>query len=133
MANNPTFEEYEMAAKAAGLTINTWSNSDAPIPWIEVPSFMERDAMRLVMWEPLYDDGDAFRLMVSVPLDVMRTEKDVEALASLGGAHVKIDAHTVAAPIELLGDDPAAATRMAIFRAAVEVGRALREREGGDG
>lgn len=76
-------------------------------------------------WNPLKNDDDAFRLAVQMGLDILRTERDVEALAGLP-PNAKIDAHSVAAPcaVELLGDDPCAATRRAIVRASAAIAKA---------
>jgi len=65
-------------------------------------------------WNPLTDDGDALRLAVTLMLDICCHER---------GAHVDgamREHHT-----EESGDDPYAATRRAIVRAAAEIGKAL--------
>lgn len=88
-----------------------------------VPTFAE--ALRECGWNPLESDGVAFRLATQLGLDLLRTERDVEAIAGLPPyASMNRD---VPAPcgIELLGDDPYAATRRAITRAAAEIGRAM--------
>lgn len=118
---NSDRELLELAAKAAGLTVEYTK-----------PSVISDKVFQLffignyqVDWRPLEDDGDAFRLAVQMGLDILRTERDVEALAGLL-PHVKIDAHSVAAPcaVELLGDDPCAATRRAIVRASAAIAKA---------
>lgn len=64
-------------------------------------------------------DTELLELMARMRIDLLWTDRDVEAMAGLP-PHVQIDAHAVAAPsaIELLGDDPAAAARRAIQRCA---------------
>ena len=68
-------------------------------------------------WNPRNDDSDAFRLMVKLNLNVF---------------HVMATAYAMESETELTGEhnvrhrnDPAAATREAIFKAAVAIGKAL--------
>ena len=67
-----------------------------------------------VLWNPLHNDGDALRLAVRLGLTVMETRHEKE------GRRFARVIDTLAAGIhcELLGDDPYAATRRAIVRAA---------------
>jgi hypothetical protein len=72
------------------------------------------------VWNPLTDDGDAFRLKVDLGLDVRHSEQ-------VPGAWVWCE------PLEeWLGEDsvnnnnPYAATRRAIVRAAAEIGRSMK-------
>ena len=103
-------EMLELAAKAIGLELH-WDGEG--VAWKKWPSFK---------WNPLTDDGDAFRLAVALDLDLMRTERDIEAIATLA-PHAKVNAHGIVAPsaIELIGGDKAAATRRAITRAAAAI------------
>lgn len=97
-------ELLEAAAKAAGqersVAGDLWSNA------------------RGTLWNPLADDGDALRLAVKLNLRVMPQEKCVYVESNpdsvLGFASVS--------EIEMNGDDPFAATRRAIVRAAAAVG-----------
>ena len=104
-------ELLELAAKAAGVG-GGWEfvrGRDTPICY--------RDAGGRA-WNPITDDGDALRLTVklglgvSVPLGYKRT--DVVAFSDS-----RINA------IESHGSDPLAATRLAIVRAAAEIGRQM--------
>jgi len=63
-------------------------------------------------WNPLTDDGDALRLAVKLRIVI-----DVGSVA----AHAYKDGPGVVVP---LGDDPYAATRRAIVRAAAAIGAA---------
>jgi hypothetical protein len=63
-------------------------------------------------WNPLANDGDALRLAVKLKLGVVVTSCDTEIYPSLTGA-IK----------ENHNDDPHAATRRAIVRAAAEIGK----------
>lgn len=116
-------ELLELAAKAAGLNISPIRQEMRDADgfghvglWIHGVS---------TCWNPLTDDAAAMRLAVTLGLDLLRTEKDVEAIAALP-QYAKIDTQAVVAPfgIEALGNDPYAATRRAIVRAAAEIARA---------
>lgn len=75
------------------------------------------DSMTEGIWLPRTDDGDAFRLMVKLNLNVFsvnRTSYVMESESALGN---EITVRH--------GNDPAAATREAIFRAAVVIGQAM--------
>lgn len=63
-------------------------------------------------WNPLTDDGDALRL--AVKLNLM-----VDCSTPTGMAQVAVPPHWIREPI---GDDPYAATRRAIVRAAAAIG-----------
>jgi len=104
-------ELLELAAKAAGIRINHWVYDDLDYS----PAVLEAGGT----WHPLADDGDALRLAVKLDFAVV-----------LEGSknNVRIDG---ASPngLELvnepLGEDPYAATRRAIVRAAAEIGRSM--------
>ena len=63
-------------------------------------------------WNPLTDDGDALRLMVTLKIDV-----------SLYNNCVSVDD----APLEFYDNDPYAAVRRGIVKAAAEIGKNLDE------
>ena len=90
-------ELLEMAAKAAGIECVT-------------PTMIDHD-----QWNPLTDDGDALRLAVIVGIDVDHYFDRVETWKA--GLHGFI--------VEAYGDDPCAATRRAIVRAAAAIGSAM--------
>lgn len=64
-------------------------------------------------WEPLTDDGDALRLAVKLHIDFKAYEKSVRTWVGDPAAQ-----RIIASIEELTGDDPCAATRRAIVRAA---------------
>ncbi len=76
-------------------------------------------------WRPLTDDGDALRLAVKLRIAVEYTFGGVEVSASWRVN--KIFAGNVVEEIGSLrnGDEPNAATRRAIVRAAAEIGKAM--------
>lgn len=103
-------ELLELAAKAAGITC-----------WIHcfgVPPYM---GMRLndgSIWNPLTNDGDAFRLVMSVKsvLKIELKTNRVNVIEDEGG---------LVFITEDYNGDPIAATRRAIVRAAAEIGRRM--------
>jgi hypothetical protein len=97
-------EMLEMAAKAAGLT------GEVRYDYFRMtPSFMA--------WNPLTDDGDALRLAVKLKIDVCFYDGYAEIQA--GGDGI------VSASIESYSEDMYDSTRLAITRAAAEIGRAM--------
>ena len=95
-------ELLELAAKAAGIK-GSFVGDVFAIAWGE-----ERD-----YWNPLTDDGDALRLAVKLGLVL-----DAQGDKTFCGT-TQYDA------IEHHKDDPYAATRRAIVRAAAEIGKTL--------
>ena len=96
-----------LAAKAAGLT---WSKSKDITHdglWIIKPLIK-------TYWNPLTDDGDALRLAVKLGLlvDVCEEATGAQAL-------------NIAFCTEPINNEPYAATRRAITRAAAEIGKAM--------
>jgi hypothetical protein len=106
-------ELLELAAKAAGYT---------HIPSVEIACgvrtqgwfIKETDAepIKEERWNPITDDGDALRLMVQLKLYIDW---------SLNDNMVYVTGCT-----EQLDDDPYAATRRAIVRAAAEIGKGMK-------
>ncbi len=107
-------ELLELAAKAAGIEIKTWSLGNAIIN-------SDSDMYPVVSWNPLTSDGDALRLAVKLNIDFKAYEKTVITLA-IDSAKQEI----IASVSELTNDDPYAATRRAIVRAAAEIGNGMK-------
>lgn len=122
-------ELLEPAAKAAGMLAGTsqfdW-NVEAACFWRHEP---DQDGIS-GPWNPLQDDGDAFRLATKLK---MRIEHDVWIADS---PHTKVRAQITHAKLipsqygrfpeqakEFHDSDPYAATRRAIVRAAAEIGK----------
>ena len=99
----------ELAAKAAGWDTNPWTWSE------RAEAFRYRVGGDWVKWNPLTDDGDALRLAVKLGLcvQVLRQYGETQVFRQSG---YEIEKHN---------DDPFAATRRAIVRAAAEIGRAM--------
>ena len=96
-------ELLELAAKAAGYVIQ----------WGDAWGRDGFDYARIngMMWHPLTDDGDALRLAVKLQIYVQPDGRHAWATT------LQVDT------IEEVGDDPCAATRRAIVRAAAEIGK----------
>ena len=99
-------ELLEQAAKAAELPECGWMG----------PAFMYVKDNTFTDWNPLADDGDALRLAVKLGIDItlFKTAVTATSLRNLVEAE------------EPRGDDPYAATRRAIVRAAAEIGRTMK-------
>jgi hypothetical protein len=97
-------ELLEAAAKAAGYQLSSVSE----MIWSDTLG-------EFVLWNPLTDDGDALRLAVKLKMTV-----DITDEASGAGA---IGLKWCSEPYK---DDPYAATRRAIVRAAAEIGRSMK-------
>jgi hypothetical protein len=72
-------------------------------------------------WNPLTDDGDALRLAVKLGLDI---ESDLPA--HLVEVWFPNGINTCGSVYEPYGNDPYAATRRAIVRAAAEIGKEMK-------
>lgn len=103
MHSDFTREDYEHAARAAGLEV---------IPHLD--RVYQHTRFGTVEWNPATDDGDALRLAVKLGIHITNSQADVWATT---------EALTEIVP---LGDDPYRATRHAIFRAAIEIGKSMK-------
>lgn len=104
-------EQHELAAKAAGLAI-TWKEGHCKGGPFEGAFVGDQP------WRPKDDDGDSRRLEVKLGLTVCVSYK-----YGLTWADKDDKGHALAKADH--DGDPYAATRLAIFRAAVEIGRSM--------
>jgi hypothetical protein len=113
-------ELLELAAKAAGIAV-VRSRLDDPMnsDFLVVGSVRNHE-QRNGPWNPLADDGDALRLAVKL-------KKFPHLLHDGDGVITGYEAkrNSFSPIIEQFGDDPDAATRRAIVRAAAEIGKAM--------
>ena len=72
-------------------------------------------------WNPITDDGDALQLMVRLRLE----PRFLDNSHSNGAEPSRVTLHNVAGIVENIDDDPLAAARRAIVRAAAEIGRQM--------
>lgn len=91
-------EMLENAARAAGLTII----GESPGGWV----WVKRPGEEGYEWSPPDNNGDAFQLAAMLGIDVTHLQIAVEIVPT---------------------GDPYAATRLAITRAAAEIGAAMKE------
>ena len=124
-------ELLEDAAKAAGVALY-WADDDPECDWVQgtyprIPDYKVLEKWTWKVWNPITDDGDALRLMVRLAMTV---RQEPSAVAAGWGADCLFGAPTVDGRgpwfwKEWLSDnqDPLAATRRAIVRAAAEIGR----------
>lgn len=102
-------ELLEMAAKAAGIELVGWLN--------EVDATAKTASG---VWEPLYDDGDAFRLAVRLEIEIEHAELAVIA------THRAYNWGWLGEGVNEDYGDRYAATRRVIVRAAAEIGRNMK-------
>jgi hypothetical protein len=117
-------EMLEWAAKAAGMKVPT--KEDYPWAYIDHHGIHRDiscggDGSRMSHWNPLVSDGDAFRLAVKLKLDIFFHPSRVEA--HVAGGRIPAISNIAREEYE---DDPLAATRLAIVRAAAEIGRSMK-------
>lgn len=113
-------ELLERAAKAAGIEIRFQKIHDQNNNAIDFCFELTKPFGMTAPWNPLTDDGNALRLAVKLKLLVVICGDYVETIWD-GCMRVEYGG-----PIKLeLGDDPYAATRRAIVRAAAEIGGSL--------
>jgi hypothetical protein len=115
-------ELLELAAKAAGYVIDEHSRNGSLWAWVyPVGSLPEGNGdMPIFKWSPINDDGDALRLSVKLGMDTYHADDD--GWAAYASHPI---ARGIAYAIEPHGNDPYAATRRAITRAAAEMGKAM--------
>lgn len=101
-------ELLELAAKASGELTPSWYGNDAYFEGV------------LSRWNPLEDDGDALRLAVKLGIELAFTRNKICA-----GRHSTTSYLTWVNENRKV-EDPYAATRRAIVRAAAEVGRNMK-------
>ena len=113
-------ELLELAAKAAGLTDLIYCPAWKCMAEFDIDKqggYFKWDTY----WNPLKDDSDALLLVVSLDLDIEH------GVTSAGGWVVMVSCEEKFSGWfeEVVGQDPLAATRRAIVRAAAEIGKAM--------
>jgi hypothetical protein len=110
--NETDRELLQFAAKAAGLRV-VWPN-EAVLP--------DGSSIR---WNPLINDGDALRLAVKLGILICQSAykpgENAWGFVSIAWYGQKVELES-----EKFTDDPYAATRRAIVRAAAEIGRTMK-------
>jgi hypothetical protein len=113
-------ELLTLAARAAGITL-TWPDGHD-----EYPRVKDADG-RFWIWDPVDFDGDAFGLMVELSMRVEVWNQDYMHLAPYVDVAFDLSAGMDGEVTKRVGDDPRAATRLAITRAAAEIGKTMKE------
>lgn len=117
-------ELLEMAAKAAGIQIDGNVNDWIAQPGIKGGGFLiANDRGGQSSWNPLTDDGDALRLAVTLHLSLV-DYKNADHAERRTSVKVWEGHDSFLFQQELHGEDPLAATRRAIVRAAAAIGAA---------
>jgi hypothetical protein len=111
-------ELLEYAAKAAGLEGYEYTGADMCRTVLESWGDFER----VDVWNPLTNDGDAFRLMVDLKMEV-------SLMGDAAWAMSIEDAAGDSGCSAYFNDDPRKAARQAIVRAAAELGKRMIEEE----
>lgn len=114
-------ELLELAAKAAGLEYHWVKVDGGSLMQASEPGSRSEES-----WNPLTDDGDALRLAVKLMIDIrqfLQYRGVVDALVDRLGFGRG----------ESIGDDPYAATRRAIVRAAAEIAVRAHPKQHNDG
>ena len=109
-------ELLELAAKAAGIELD-WS-----VVGFNGPYYVNKLGGHS-SFRPLDDDGDALRLAVKLGFGVIVFARFDQPDVWVGYRHSENEGRNVA---EELGNDPYAATRRAIVRAAAEIGKNMK-------
>ena len=111
-------ELLELAAKAAGIEVKRSRLDDPGAKDLLI--FANRPNIEnsiYVGWNPLTDDGDALRLAVKLNIVIWECAQYERAMAEVRYGSARGEYW------EPVGDDPYAATRRAIVRAAAELGK----------
>lgn len=114
-------EMQELAAKAAGIELACWDEERQF--WIRMKDDPEKvrqnNKWGSVVFDPLYDDGVAFRLAVGLRIDIGWSHLQYATAMHMpltAGETIRVEEH---------GEDPFATTRRAIVRAAAAIGSTL--------
>jgi hypothetical protein len=111
---NNNRELLELSAKAAGIQGHYASLDEFP-NWMNVHDGEGVYYTASQAWKPLTDDGDALRLAVKLEMDL---SLGLNGCVVLPDPNIRLE--------ELSSDDPYAATRRAIVRAAAEIGKGMK-------
>jgi hypothetical protein len=115
MSTTNDLDLLRLAAKAAGIEINDARQAEREACGFGGAGLWTNTTTH---WNPLKDDGDALRLAVKLDMQVWRGKgPTVCGMPPSGDFWKRLN--------EPLGDDPYAATRRAIVRAAAEIGKAM--------
>lgn len=114
-------ELVELAARAYGLQVKGWIGSKLKY-FDPITGFTDCEGI----WNPLEDDGDAFRLLVKISQRPGGAALMINSRLNMYHvAQCYTDANTIAPSEHLIGN-PASVTRRVITKAAAEIGRGIK-------
>ena len=120
----PDRKLLELAAKAMGYELEPYINSKKPHRLVDHES---GEGLVAILWAPLDDDGEAFRIQVALGICItpypVYTESKHSVIAKQRRNTDLLREFNPTEVIELYAGDPNAATRRAIVRCAAEIGR----------
>lgn len=119
-------EMLEAAARAAGYLIESFIDDDAAWVYESTAKPNTDGEYPIFKWAPKIDDGDSMRLAVKLRMMI----DDIHVAGSYMEGHVVAVVHGAEAVYEPREPDPYAATRLAIFRAAVAIDQSARRPAG---
>ena len=108
-------ELLELAAKAAGMEVRK------PMKYRDELESKDQNTNEFFWWAPLTDDGDALRLAVKLKMSVNYLEAHPK-----GYEPARVSINNGYGIVEVIHNDPYAATRRAIVRAAAEIGKGMK-------
>ena len=120
-------ELLELAAKAAGVFeqgewFDNWYVDENGVDKVSRQSFVVGNRE----WNPLTDDGDALRLAVKLKIHHRQYSNQVQIRGCwCRDGYIEASCKDIEER-EPIGNDPYAATRRAIVRAAAEIGKAMK-------
>ena len=125
-------ELLELAAKAAGCDVR-WHENWQCFVHVGVVNITTPPTMagQRQVWVPLDDDGDALRLAVKLGITLLpypvynENERHSIVVKQKRGSDLLRERNPTEV-VEVYGDDPYAATRRAIVRAAAEIGKEMK-------
>ena len=121
-------ELLELSAKAAGYVVlaSLAGHADGTTHWWKGAAWgLQIEGVEWI-WNPIIDDGDAFRLAVKLGISVLKYPACISTKWPQNNLPIKLIGTDP--PYEDISDgqDPYAATRRAIVRAAAEIGRNMK-------
>lgn len=119
-------EMMELAALAAGIVIVRSRLHDPLNNDMLIENSARNPGQRTGGWNPKDNDGDSRRLEVALRLEVYHSHDAGEGVGYCYVGYPSID-RCILYVFEPHGADPYAATRLAVLRAAAEMGKRMRE------
>jgi hypothetical protein len=117
----PTREDYELAARASGIRHIEYTNDYDGSHGLQQ---CDEHGRHTHSWNPLSNDGDSRRLQVACGIDLILHDPSQEAVAQLRQGEENTWLEN-SAYYKDHNNDKCEAARHAVFKLAVEIGRAM--------